>query len=574
MLPESDAGDVEFEFECSEKKSRSTGGNTGDQEELFNASWDWVSDTEAEAEAEAEAGTDTAAVEAEACPIVMSDPIVSASHHPYDPVEAPPLLSSVPLIPLVAATEQRVSDPMVCAEQDRDTTECPVVCPHPGSLTSPPDSDVRVPDVSTADSAFNSPAAAPLTASGVISSDCVGALQNNSSVMLPSSDKASVSKQSSPSSSSCSSQYHITPLLSALLPTTIPPPTTHRLSHSASSPLLLSVSTVTSYSSLVSPSNHQPKSEIAASSVLPSPLTSPSASIDGISLRRVAVKAVAAAIEPPHEQEASNMTPSALTIDVLQSIDVSSPVSTLSESSLPLSPYALFLARNAAQAAAAQPCLSLSLSPPPPQVASARNAMLLTYEEEEAEYRAKHGTSWAPLSPTVYFSEPIEIDSKAWKNGKQNASRYSNAYCPVLFHPPLMHSTLFDTSSHNYQPFYYHVLYSTLLCSAYLPSSFTECVCLCVTPRTPCCLWRFIECIASHFPHSAPLHYCSDDLLGVAGMQTVALVAVLVLVVAVVLMCLVVHTMIPTVTAKRAALVRVRKRTRRRPLTGATRAIT
>lgn len=475
MLPKSDAGDAEFEFECSEKKSRSTGGNTGDQEELFNASWDWVSDTEAEAEA----GTDIAA--AEACPIVMSDPIVSTSHHQYDPVEVPPLLLSVALIPLVAATE---SDPMVGAEQDSDTTECPVVCPHPGSLTSPPGSEVRLLDVSTADSALHSPPTAPLTASGVISGDCVGALQNNSSVMSPSSDKASVSKQSSPSiSSSCSSQYHITPLLSALLPTTIPPPqTTHRLSHSASSPLLLSVSTVPSYSSLVSPSNQHPKSEIAASSVLPSPLTSPSASIDGISLRRVAVKAVAVAIEPSHVQKASIMTPSALTIDVLQSIDVSSPVSTLSESSLPLSPYALFMARNAAQAAAAQPCLSsLSLSPPPPQVASARNAMLLTYEEEEAEYRAKHGTSWAPLSPTVYFSEPIEIDSKAWMNGNKNASRYSNAYCPVS-HPPLMHSTLFDTSSHHSPPFNYHVLYSTLLCSAYLPFSFNECVSLCVTP--------------------------------------------------------------------------------------------
>jgi hypothetical protein len=438
MLPDSDAGDVEFEFQRSEKKSRSTGGNTGDQEELFNASWDWVSDTEAEADAEA--GPHTAV---EACPIVMSDPIVSTSHHPYDPVEVPPLLSSVALIPLVAATEQRMSDPTVGAEHDSDTTECPVVCSHPGSLTSPPVSEVRPLDVSTADSALHSPATAPLTASGVISSDCVCALQNNSSVVSPSPDKASVSKQSSPSfssSSSCSSQYHITPLLSALLPTTIPPPpTTHRLSHSASSPLLLSVSTVTSYSSLVSPSNQHPKSEIAASSVLPSPLTSPSASIDGISLRRVAVKAVAAAIKPSHEQGASNMIPSALTIDVLQSIDVSSPVSTLSESSLPLSPYALFLARNAAQAAAAQPCLSsLSLSPPPPQLASARNAMLLTYEEEEAEYRAKHGTSWAPLSPTVYFSEPIEIDSKAWMNGNQNAFRYSKAYCPVSFHPTLM----------------------------------------------------------------------------------------------------------------------------------------
>ena len=420
MFSDSDAGDVEFE--SSEKKSRSTGGNTGDQEELFNTSWDWVSDKEADAAAEA-------------CPIVMSDPIVSASHRPYDPVEVPPLPSSVALIPLVASAEQRVSDPTVGAEHDSDTTECPVVCSHPGSLTSPPDREVRLLDVSTADSALNFPATAPLTASGGISSDCIGVLQNNSSVMSPSPDKASVSKHSSPSSSSsCSSQYHITPLLSALLPTTIPPPpTTHRLSHSASSPLLLSVSTVTSYSSSVSPSNHHQKSEIAASSFLPSPLTSPSASIDGISLRRVTVKAVAAtAIEPSHVQEASNMTPSAITIDVLQSIDVSSPVSTLSESSLPLSPYALFLARNAAQAAAAQPCLSsLSLSPPPAPVASARNAMLLTYEEEEAEYRAKHGTSWAPLSPTVYFSEPIEIDSKAWMNGNQNASRYSNAYCPV-----------------------------------------------------------------------------------------------------------------------------------------------
>ena len=65
--------------------------------------------------------------------------------------------------------------------------------------------------------------------------------------------------------------------------------------------------------------------------------------------------------------------------------------------------------------------------------------------------------------------------------------------------------------------------------------------------------------------------HCVDDLLGVAGMQTVALVVVGV----VVLMCLIVHTMIPTVTAKRAAFVRVRVRmcTRRRPRNGATRAI-
>lgn len=75
-----------------------------------------------------------------------------------------------------------------------------------------------------------------------------------------------------------------------------------------------------------------------------------------------------------------------------------------------LSPYALFLQSNAAKAQAALvKCEAPSPGFSPAPLPAKRNAMLLTYEEEEAEYRALHGTSWGQRPVSVGFAEPIEV---------------------------------------------------------------------------------------------------------------------------------------------------------------------
>ena len=121
----------------------------------------------------------------------------------------------------------------------------------------------------------------------------------------------------------------------------------------------------------------------------------------------------------------------ALVIDVVMRTESGNPLSlslspvptnavalTAGTAPSPLSPYALFLQRNAAQAALLLG-ESLHLQSPvgtvpapvhvPAPVAVPRNAMLMTYEEEEAEYIEKHGTTWAPRSPVVFFADAVDV---------------------------------------------------------------------------------------------------------------------------------------------------------------------
>ena len=373
-------------------------------------------------------------------PIDKMDSIFPTSSPQHNAREVSPhsMISSLPqsvtIKSVIEHTKQRPAGLAVGEKQDK--AEFPDACSH---LLLPPsrESDPSFIAMSMADSRsrLSSSATALPTTPEAILSDSAGDIQhlNRAILPLPLYGRAFASKQKSvagsvPTSSSLS-HYHITPLLSALLlptPSAAPPlPAATRLS-----PLSVTVSTATSYSPSVSPSSDLQASEIGATSVLPSPLTSPSSSVDGLSPRRGAVRSAAAAtatVESSKKQEAGYKAPNVLTVDVQKIGEISSPVSSLSESSLPLSPYALFLQRNAAQVATAQQglsSLSLSLSHPAPAAPVVKNAMLLSYEEEEAEYRAKHGTSWAPLSPIVYFAEPIEVDTRTRMTGNRKNIRY------------------------------------------------------------------------------------------------------------------------------------------------------
>ena len=370
-------------------------------------------------------------------PIDKTNSIIPTSSPQHKSQEVSPhsMISYLPQMATIKSVieptkQQRVGPTMV---EKQDKPEFPDACSH---LLLPPsrESETSFIAVSMADSRLISSATALSTIPEDICSDSVGATEhsNRANLPLPLYGRAFAFKQASiaesvPMSSSLS-QYHITPLLSALLlpsPPTAPTlPAATRLSHLNSSPLSVTVSTATSYPPSVSPLSNLQASEISATSVLPSPLTSPSSSVDGLSPRRGAVRAAAAATESSKKQEAGYTAPNVLTVDVQKIGEISSPVSSLSESSLPLSPYALFLQRNAAQAATAQQGLSLSLSYPAPAALVVKNAMLLSYEEEEAEYRAKHGTSWAPLSPIVYFAEPIEVDTRTRMTGNRKNIRY------------------------------------------------------------------------------------------------------------------------------------------------------
>ena len=374
-------------------------------------------------------------------PIDKTDSIIPTSSPQHNTQEVSPhsmisyLPQSATIKSVIEPTKQQQAGPTMGEKQDK--SEFPDACSH---LLLPPSrkSESSFIAMSMSDSRLSSSATDFLTTPEDIFSKSVGATEHSNRAILllpldakvPLYGRAFASKQTSladsaPMSSSLS-QYHITPLLSALLlpsPTAAPPlPAATRLCHSKSSPLSVTVSTATSYSPSVSPSSNLQTSEIVATSVLPSPLTSPSSSVDGLSPRRGAVRAAAAA----ESSKAGCKAPNVLTVDVQKIGEISSPVSSLSESSLPLSPYALFLQRNAAQAATAQQglSLSLSLSHPAPAAPVVKNAMLLSYEEEEAEYRAKHGTSWAPLSPIVYFAEPIEVDTRTRMTGNRQKIRY------------------------------------------------------------------------------------------------------------------------------------------------------
>ena len=420
-----------------------------------------------------------------ALPVDKTDSIFPTSSPQHNTLEVSPhsMISSLPqsvkIKSVIEHTKQRRAGLAMGDKQDK--AEFPDACSH---LLLPPsrESDPSFIAMSMADSRLSSSATALPTTPEVIFSDSAGDIQhlNRAILPLPLYGRAFASKQKSvagsvPTSSSLS-HYHITPLLSALLlpsPSAAPPlPAATRLIHSNSSPLSVTVSTATSYSPSVSPSSNLQASEIGATSVLPSPLTSPSSSVDGLSPRRGTVRSAAAAtatIESSKKQEAGYKAPNVLTVDVQKIGEISSPVSSLSESSLPLSPYALFLQRNAAQAATAQhglSSLSLSLSHPAPAAPVVKNAMLLSYEEEEAEYRAKHGTSWAPLSPIVYFAEPIEVDTRTRLTGNLKNIRYVYVNMMLLLCFGVIHSmkdSFFTLSTAHFASFPSPLLSSPLI---------------------------------------------------------------------------------------------------------------